>query len=878
MIAQQHYLSFFGSFILLFCVRKLGSNKLTILAMHHLRLALLTCGAAFVPLVASSGVECPTTVPWESACPAGCYAAPGGGGNKKIDDSIMRPCQAVGPGYYSPHHDNDRYECSMGSYSNFEMAHACIPCPAGTYGLSDGETSCSVCPAGTYSNMPRSIFCSPCDDEYYSKDGANSIQVWNGRVFCYLTLDPNDVPIENDDDDGVENTTSESASFVVNDTAVTTLAQSISVSDTQFDDSDQDWIHRTLNCPVDNEYMWHGQCMECPSTIRMILHPSWIGFLLVAIIAILSYLADPTVLWIGLEFFQMTFFLGLFMMKEQPHSILVHVERWILSIVVMDLEAGFSWQCLLSDNLTDDLVDAVDQLGSILLPLIVSTILCLLASKPIQSIRAGQWLTIGFFLGHFKFVVTALEALHCASGESPEYDEWFCRDSILSYIVGVIGMIIYGVAGPTWLAWQRYSQVQDSESPIIDCLGFIKCWWWPMVWILRRTLLAALPLLFPERPSWILTMFLVILMCGELLQRFASPVEESGNDVSIRWLRASTVDAVLQSLLIGLAGLHFLSLAMPPETMRADGLTIAVFYLILLVSAFLYWITALFHELLQVFRQQSYLEEVGSHADDDDEKSRASTSTASSHNRSPKALSNATKSLPHGGLERPAPPSIPNDNDMLIHHSLSLVATPGPGDDLDIESVMEESVSMNDNPVAAVPWRAYQTEKDHNVHDYHPFRSRPRPACNETYEGHQQHPFVSSLPPGDSSSPRITSFDNDDTSTLTDNNSYVPAQPYYHRPSHYRQARRSRRQEKSYLDTHSVMESATVLESSEDGTPMIFNDEEEDDNVQEVWIDQDTGLPVDKDSGEWADALTGQPLESCSSSSSRSSSSSKRHK
>jgi hypothetical protein len=331
----------------------------------------------------------------------------------------------------------------------------------------------------------------------------------------------------------------------------------------------------------------------------------------------------------------------------------------------------------------------------------------------------------------------------------------------------------------------------------------------------------------PDHQAWLLIILLVLLMITELLQRFALPTDKQDGSQGNKWFRVSTVDAVLQASLISLAGVEFLSVALPPEALRADGLTIAIFFLGILLFTIGYWLTTLVSEHLHVRQHnKSYIQEVDSYAQD--EKSHTSTSTSSSAHQS-QMNSSIGSALP------PPPPSIANSDEKLVQHRPSVVPVPCLRDDMDNETIYEEGRFLE--------WTG---RSDNNV---------------DTKSKHRSY-FSAS----ESFDPAF-SFELDDTSTLTDTNSYVHIVPYKYEP-----------------DTTSTIVSS-ILGSSEDGSPMIFADDEdspleyrvswrhrngkedESDNVDvnedmsEVWIDQETGRPVvNKEAGEWADASTGLPI------------------
>lgn len=821
------------------------------------------------------GGPCPR-VAYDEYCPHGCHHVSGG-----TNGDGTRPCRPVGKGHYSPSNDNQRYPCEFGTFSANETAGACSNCPAGTFSSSSRASHCEICPIGAYSNLPRSIFCSPCDPEHYDGEGANSIQVWNGRVYCALiqeeTPTPTMAPTEGSKSPSA--TVEISASFA-GSSFNETLVQ-LEATDEQLKSPEEgDGWCRT------SEYEWHEECTECPSTLRTILHPIWMTSFVVAMILVLSVLParSTTIVWMGVEYIQMVYFLGLVpSASSSPQNLVLleHLHRWILSMFALDLDAGLSWQCLLG------LSPALDQMFVLVFPMIVSCSVWIL-SQAIPAIHVSSIVAVGFSLAHLKIIVTSLEALHCSGSD------WFCHEPLLSSIVGIIGLILYGCLLPLWLLSKRYPCSEPSEGNewSRDLLAYRDSWWWPAFWMIRRTLLASLPVLLSEHPSWILTAFLVILMVSELIQRFASPFGDCEHQN--RWFRTTTVDTILQASLIGLTGLKFLALAMPPETMRADGVVIETLFLAVWIPSVGHWIVALFYNYLQS-RQLEGMQEV---TNPDDAKSYTSASTSSSNQRklclpAPPSLQDIVTSMTSSSAPSVPPQQSGKDSeDRAIQHSLSLIPHSGPGDDLDIETVPADDEGRLSSQIPAVHYSEWTGTTDCDTRSALFSQPIHTPSSSHTDQ-------VDFLPPSlqsviDSITPPRSNlcYDYDDTSTLTDNNSYVPKI----KPPHYHTVRPSPLDCSVFSDPDGV---ASLMESSGDGTPMIFTDDEDtpppveyhfphqyhggldeewgqndvnDDDMTEVWIDEATGLPVvDKQSGEWADANTGLPVDSASSSSSSSS-------
>jgi len=121
----------------------------------------------------STNATVPTTA---AACPRGCYLPyTNSSGNGGSDG-----CIPVGPGYYSPVDDDERYSCPSGTFSSSATAggdESCTECPPGTYApFRRGSAYCEYCPAGTYSDVPGTTSlqgCYPCSTAYYDGIGSD---------------------------------------------------------------------------------------------------------------------------------------------------------------------------------------------------------------------------------------------------------------------------------------------------------------------------------------------------------------------------------------------------------------------------------------------------------------------------------------------------------------------------------------------------------------------------------------------------------------------------------------------------------------------------------------------------------------------------------
>ena len=107
----------------------------------------------------------------------------------------LRICSPVGPGYFSPSNDNNRYLCPRGTYSDQDEAASCSICEAGSISNA-GFAECSLCPSGFYQELPGQYYCKQCTPGY-NGDGANnfSYNMESNILYCELTgVEPSMIP------------------------------------------------------------------------------------------------------------------------------------------------------------------------------------------------------------------------------------------------------------------------------------------------------------------------------------------------------------------------------------------------------------------------------------------------------------------------------------------------------------------------------------------------------------------------------------------------------------------------------------------------------------------------------------------------------------
>jgi hypothetical protein len=106
-------------------------------------------------------------------CISGCWNA-----DQVIHFNLLRYCEPVGKGFYSPMSNDARIMCQAGTYSNSsdqETAGICDECPKGTYS-SKGAPECTPCPVDSYNGFSGSDSCTECNGEF-SGSGSNDIRL-----------------------------------------------------------------------------------------------------------------------------------------------------------------------------------------------------------------------------------------------------------------------------------------------------------------------------------------------------------------------------------------------------------------------------------------------------------------------------------------------------------------------------------------------------------------------------------------------------------------------------------------------------------------------------------------------------------------------------
>lgn len=547
-------------------------------------LSLLLSPAVFMPKQTSAQVvePCPSIGEGEK-CPAGCWLL-----ESEIDFPFgKRQCSLVGYGYFSQDNDNTRQRCPPGTFSDSINAQVCQQCEAGSYATSEGSRYCQLCPAGMFSGKPGSGFCRPCLDDYYSEDGANAVEYWDGEYYCMYygsptaSTSPTASPsMTLTEATPVPTTTPSVAPSVERSeepTRVPTSSPSSAPPSTPFkagDDgqviSEEDHLIQTMETfsicgDIEGSFEWHGQCNQCPSKVEEGLYPFLIFILFGALITVLQSflpLCSTSTVWTGIEYLQVLYLISLCGVSWSPMASVVFEK--FLPVFALDFSATFSVQCVFGWP------KEYDQVFMITLPLLfwlAITALSKFSRERLVAYKSGlRCLTVYLYLGFASLVQTSKDAIDL----SAVFSSIFLRlPSTISYaaISGFVGLVFYGLVFPCWFhrAFGRYYkmvvlgieeeeegnqddlEIDDVENqPTCSCLRKItritdattdtlfltlgvfplvreSASWWPVFWLIRKIAFLVLVAFFPRSPFLLLVALLTILFFSEIFQRCMVP-------------------------------------------------------------------------------------------------------------------------------------------------------------------------------------------------------------------------------------------------------------------------------------------------------------------------------------------------------------------
>jgi hypothetical protein len=508
----------------------------------------------FVNCVSASGGLCPTIVPVGSYCPEGCWHE---SGITLIDGS--RECVPVAHGYFSPQNGDYR-----------------LPCPAGSYTSDEGQGKCHTCPSGYFSEL-GATYCALCDSMYYDGDGANAIQVWEGVAYCIhvtpatamtTTISPSPAPTISDCT--TLTASSQPSSIEANQTLIVNMTSPEALN---FEEDEQ--------C-IKDSMIWHGKCRQCPSRIQSIAGPIAIALVLSIAITLVHHLPDNciTALWMGLEYMQLLYLMAL---VPFPTTKAFQLLVSIFSIFALDFDATFSLQCI------HGISQQADQSLILMLPMIIGPILWMVPHihKNLPNMTSGM--CVAFYLGHTKLLLTSIEAMRCSPSS------WFCSEKALVAVLGVFGLVLYGLTLPLLLVQALHRTDTESQPSLNSCWKRRfpyqpACWQWTAFLMARRTILVTI-LVVPIKESYlILAFFLITLLLSEIVQRLGLPHPEDNK--SSPWLQNTQVAIVFQACLLALGAFSFVFWTSKSNPSSSRVAITATFFVIVIPSI-LYWILAL---------------------------------------------------------------------------------------------------------------------------------------------------------------------------------------------------------------------------------------------------------------------------------------------
>ena len=803
-----------------------------------------------------------------ASCSQGCWHESG-----IVSSDGSRKCEPVGQGHYSPRNNNFRNACPVGTFSNIQTAEMCASCPAGTYASSVGLSECRVCPAGTYSDIPGSAYCSPCDPNYYDDEGANSIQVWNGRIFCVLltstmetslpsmdptkktTLAPTNPPATNPTVAPTTRPTTATAPTGIPSeslelpsistpphnepsTKISTEASSIPTM-TQFDTDATFNSNGTLPAGTpsslapqcqDEEFEWHGRCAQCPTTTREILYPLWLLLFLVIVVSLLRYLppCSISILWMGLEYLQLLYLLGI---TAIPWTSTLENLRGVLNIFGLDLDASFSLQCILGVSAH------AERVWILLLPFLVWMTVFGLSKLNQNMTKIVGWMAIGLHLGYSKLVLTSWEAMHCSSSAS-----WFCREHMGVAVFGTIALVVYGTVLPVWLLCRLRKSTSGDESycPVwVHNFPFLStCWWWSGFWLLRKFIFVTIMARFSLAPHVILTTFLVALMLSEMVQRSSnpSPFEDDGRCVTTVgnedenqqkknvWFRHATVDMVLQACFMLLTALSFVYLTVYPED-SGKQMTLDVFFLIVLVPSLVYWVLALFHTHSSCSCER----------DQEGCLPSAGKNPATSHQHA----KNHPSSRRNNTIHRNVTSSSSSNSTVKLPHDDSMAPQ---------KDTCEEYGTTSEGKNEECGWKETQDYEQWLSTEESVVHSCLSRSASRTTKSNR-FATLTTMESGDG----LYGQDFDASHAISSSTmEYSVSRPDTCQASSF--------EEQSDIIEYEDVDLETVYASEDGDDGVCFV--EDDDATLEIWIDEETGMPIDKlESDQWTDSETGLRAE-----------------
>ena len=198
-------------------------------------------------------------------------------------------------------------------------------CEPGFYTFTENGSNCQVCPPGMFSEVPGACFCKLCLDTFYSDEGANSAELWNGDLYClHLGLVDDDLLNSNSGERINPTTVSSSPSRIEivfdfpstipshmhrlggseatrSSTSETPPSTTSTPGDSQEPSSSPpsplignsliDDSKPAVVCNDQNDHFeWHGRCKKCPFIYEMFLQPVFVLLILAILTLVLEIL------------------------------------------------------------------------------------------------------------------------------------------------------------------------------------------------------------------------------------------------------------------------------------------------------------------------------------------------------------------------------------------------------------------------------------------------------------------------------------------------------------------------------------------------------------------------------------------------------------
>ncbi|VEU35746.1 unnamed protein product [Pseudo-nitzschia multistriata] len=516
---------------------------------------------------------------------------------------------------------NFPYTAAEGNFTNI-YATTCQP---GSFSVViESISNCQPCPPGTYSDYPGAEYCKTCLDTIYNGEGADSVEMLSGQLYCINTETlywddevPSEYTITGYPTSLQVAVPPPSAAPSLMPSSTPSNLPSVMPSAMPFLTSVSIKGDSMASFPCNNTgnnagtFEWYGRCQECPARHETILFPFLVVTLLALLVILLEYLLPScctALVWWGIEYLQMIYFIGILSIQWSPIAEFVFVR--LLPVFALDLNASFSLQCVIGKNWPQQ--ESADHLFILSLPLLVAILLTFISkissSRCIRDESVSRWMTLILHMGYLKLVLTSLQIIHLPESWTADVlSSWTKSDPFYATMCGLAGLLFYGGAFPLWLVQsishfhrlnlalvrddtpddtfigndeERSAEIKRQQiikrkqtrrkKELFQTIGILpiilgpKAWWWPGFWMLRKMLFSVLLVLFPDKPVLLLIIFLLVHFLSVIIQQCTLPLvhedQDQAKDDKKKWCHVATVDTVLQFCLAAMLGVAFFSL------------------------------------------------------------------------------------------------------------------------------------------------------------------------------------------------------------------------------------------------------------------------------------------------------------------------------